>query len=95
MTIIIICVMAIVVVALIFLIAKSDKLRTQRKGQLYPLFLMMYGFQRFFMEFYRMNAKLIGPVSDLALHALSMVLVGFLWYRYVRKHEKSFALTRS
>ena len=48
-------------------------------GTVYPLFLILFGVTRFFLEFLRDNQKVIGQVSVLALHAALMVLVGTVW----------------
>lgn len=48
-------------------------------GRNYPLFLILFGVTRFFLEFLRDNQKIIGNVSILALHAALMVVVGGIW----------------
>ena len=57
-------------------------------GRVYPLFLILFGVTRFFLEFLRDNEKVIGSVSILALHAAFMVVVGACWLAVLHWREK-------
>ena len=54
-------------------------------GRVYPLFLILFGVTRFFLEFLRDNEKVLGSVSILALHAALMVIVGAAWLLVLRR----------
>ena len=81
--------------------AIAKKTKYDCSGKLYPYFLLLFGGTRFFLEFLRDNNKLFWGISDLALHAAAMVLVGAVWLLILRmrtpapkqkaakKHEKS------
>ena len=49
-------------------------------GKVYPFFLVTFGVTRFFLEFLRCNEKLFWGISELALWALLMVIVGTVWF---------------
>ena len=48
-------------------------------GRLYPLFLILFGVFRLFDDFLRLSPKLLWGLSDLALWALAMVVLGAVW----------------
>lgn len=54
-------------------------------GKVYPFFLVTFGGTRFFLEFLRCNQKLFWGISDLALWALLMVVVGTVWFVKTRQ----------
>lgn len=72
----------------VFLTVKAYAKRTgyDGRGKAYPLFLILFGATRFLLEFLRDNPKLFWGISELALHALSMVAVGAVWLLILRKH---------
>ena len=55
-------------------------------GRMYPVFLILFGGTRFFLEFLRLNVKVFWGISVLALWALLMVVVGIVWL--VREKKK-------
>ncbi len=57
----------------------AKKHRYDSSGRVYPLFLILFGLTRFFLEFLRDNQKVLGNISVLALHCVLMVLVGAVW----------------
>lgn len=57
--------------------ARSQKFKVT--GHVYPFFLITFGVTRFFLEFLRCNSKVFWGISDLALWALLMVVVGVGW----------------
>jgi len=70
------------------LVIYAVKTGFDRRGKIYPVFLIFFGFTRFLLEFLRDNQKLIWGISNLALHALVMVLVGIIWLVRLNKWEK-------
>lgn len=56
-------------------------------GRLYPVFLIAFGSTRFFLEFLRDNEKLFWNISNLALWALLMVIVGVSWLSAIYERE--------
>ena len=68
---------ALLVFAVCALYAKKRKYDSD--GRVYPLFLILFGVTRFFLEFLRDNQKVFGNVSILALHCVLMVVVGAVW----------------
>jgi len=47
-----------------------------QRGKLYAWYLVLFGGTRFVWEFFRDNEKILGNLSELALHALAALLVG-------------------
>jgi len=58
------------------------------QGKLYPWFLVMFGSTRFVLEFFRDNHKLFWGISELALHALSCLIVGAVILTLSRKKQR-------
>ena len=69
------CAVAIVV----FLIWRARKKNFEPDGYEYPLMLILFGSTRFLFEFLRDNGKLFWGISNLAIHALFMFVVGVIW----------------
>lgn len=57
-------------------------------GTVYPFFLVSFGATRFLLEFLRDNTKLFWGISDLALWALLMVVVGAVWLTAAKSSGK-------
>ncbi len=57
-------------------------------GEHYPLMLILFGYSRFLLEFARDNEKVFLGISDLAIHALIMGIVGTAWYVTQREANK-------
>lgn len=57
------------------------------RGRVYPLFLILFGSTRFLLEFLRDNEKLFCGISELALHAAFMVLVGSVWWILLSRRD--------
>ena len=66
----------------------SKKANMYGKGRLYPISLILFGSTRFFLEFLRDNKKVFFGISDLALHAGLMVLVGIAWLMELNDRER-------
>lgn len=56
-------------------------------GKVNALFLILFGTTRFFLEFLRDNDKVLGSISNLALHAALMVFVGLVWWLTIIQKE--------
>ena len=56
-------------------------------GRLYPLFLLLFGTFRFFADFLRLSPTLLWGLSDLALWALAMVIIGAVWLAAKKTHS--------
>lgn len=57
----------------------------------YPLMLILFGFTRFLCEFLRDNYKVFGNISNIALHAAFMFIVGVVWLLVLRKKASNAA----
>lgn len=76
--------LAIMVVLLV--IAKRNEYKPS--GLLMPIFLILFGFTRFFLEFARSGEKLWLGCSDLAFHALFMMVVGIIMYVIIKRKSE-------
>ena len=72
----------------LILMRKSEKDHYCGNGNMYALFLILFGATRFLLEFLRDNNKLFLGISNLAWHAAFMVVVGVLYLFYLRKTNK-------
>ena len=71
---------ALVAVAIVlFIWLKERKHKFKVTGEYYPLMLILFGYSRFLLEFARDNEKVFLGISNLAIHALIMGLVGTAW----------------
>ena len=77
------CIVSFLIFIILLYLAKKQ--HYQVKGQLYPIFLILFGITRFFLEFLRDNEKLFLNISNLALHAAFMAIVGIIWLIYQNK----------
>ncbi len=76
---------ALVAVAIVLYIwSKEKKSGFKVTGEYYPLMLILFGYSRFLLEFARDNDKLFLGISNLAIHALIMGVVGTAWYLTIR-----------
>ncbi len=64
----------------LFIWLKERKQKFRVDGEEYPLMLILFGYSRFFLEFARDNEKLFLGISNLAIHAFIMGIVGTVWY---------------
>jgi len=71
----------------IFLLWREKKNDHQVDGLSMPIMLMLFGFTRFFWEFFRDNEKIWLGCSSLAFHALFMGIVGLIMYIAIKKHN--------
>ena len=74
----------------IFLIIKDYARKTgyKKNGKAYPMFLVLYGSTRFFLEFLRDNDKIVLGISNLALNALLMTAVGAVWIMFLNERGR-------
>ena len=73
----------------IFLFIRHKKRNYKVDGSTYSLMLILFGSTRFILEFFRDNNKLFLGLSDLALHALFMTLVGCAVHFTIISYNKS------
>jgi phosphatidylglycerol:prolipoprotein diacylglycerol transferase len=78
----------------VFLIWRMKKTQFITNGELYPLMMMLFGSTRFIWEFFRDNEKLFFGISNLAIHALIMGVVGTAWYLTIRDRNANKQLRR-
>lgn len=72
----------------LFLRRYAKKTGYNSNGKVFPLFLITFGGTRFFLEFLRDNEKVFAHVSELAMHALMMVVVGAIWLLVMKRKEQ-------
>ena len=79
-----------IVAALVFwyLLRTAKQEKYIGTGKVYAIFLLTFGGTRFLLEFLRDNDKLFLGISNLALHALFMVLVGTVWLMVLYEKNK-------
>ena len=67
------------VAIVVFLFWRAKKKNFEPDGYEYPLMLVLFGSTRFLFEFLRDNEKMFWGISNLAIHALFMFVVGVIW----------------
>lgn len=87
------CLVAFAVFLIILYYAKRKQYKAD--GSAYAMFLVLFGGTRFLLEFLRDNDKLFLGISNLALHALFMVLVGTIWLMVLAEKEKQSHLSKN
>lgn len=71
---------ALVAIAIVvYICVRQKKQNYAVDGLSYPIMLILFGSTRFLLEFARNNEKLFLGISGLALHALSMLIIGLIW----------------
>lgn len=80
------CLVALTIVIYLLRLAKREKY--VGTGRVYAMFLVIFGGTRFLLEFLRDNDKLIFGISNLAFHALFMVIVGSIWLRKLNQKQR-------
>lgn len=74
----------------VFICIRQKKLKYKVDGLSYPLMLILFGSTRFLLEFARDNDKVIFGISNLALHALLMFLVGCaIYFSLINERNKN------
>ncbi len=77
------CIVAGVITIMVLRLSKKNGYKGY--GKAYPWFLILFGSTRFLLEFLRDNDKLFLGISNLALWALLMFVVGCIWIK--RKND--------
>ena len=77
---------AVAIVAYLFYRAK--KRNYEPDGFEYPLMLTIFGSSRFMFEFLRDNEKMFWGISNLAVHAFFMFVVGLIWIFILKSKSK-------
>jgi hypothetical protein len=72
----------------VYLFYRAKKRNYLPDGREYPLMLILFGSTRFLFEFLRNNDKMFWGISNLALHALFMFIVGLVWLVIKNKKTK-------
>jgi len=80
------CLVALVIFFYLYRLARRENY--SGTGKIYAMFLVTFGGTRFLLEFLRDGDKLFLGISNLALHALFMVLVGTIWLMVMYEKEK-------
>ena len=75
------------VAVVVFVLIRQKKQNYKVDGLTYPLMLILYGYSRFLLEFLRDNNKLFFGISDLAIHALVMGLIGTAVYVTIKERN--------
>jgi prolipoprotein diacylglyceryltransferase len=86
------CMVALIIV--LYLLHLAKKGNYVGTGKVYAMFLLTFGGTRFLLEFLRDNDKLFLGISNLALHALFMVLVGTVWLMVLYEKDTQQALKK-
>ena len=75
------------VAVVIYVLIRQKRLNYAPDGLTYPIMLMLFGYSRFLLEFLRDNDKIFFGISNLAIHALIMGLVGTAVYVTVKNRK--------
>ena len=67
------------VAIVVLLLWRARNKNYEPDGYEYPLMLVLFGSTRFAFEFLRDNEKMFWGISNLAIHALFMFIVGVIW----------------
>ena len=81
------------VAIVVFLFVRSKKKQYEPDGYEYPLMLVLFGSTRFLFEFLRDNYKMFWGISNLAIHALFMFVVGLIWIIILYNKRKALKKT--
>ena len=81
------------VAIVVFLFVRSKKKQYEPDGYEYPLMLVLFGSTRFLFEFLRDNDKMFWGISNLAIHALFMFVVGLIWIIILYNKRKALKKT--
>ena len=73
------------VAIVVYLMIRAKKRNYIPDGYEYPLMLTLFGSTRFIFEFFRAGEKLFWYISNLAIHALFMFIVGVIWIIVLKK----------
>ena len=69
----------IAVLVIVATVLYTSQMKFSKTANAYPVMLILFGSTRFFLEFARDNEKLFWGISNLAIHAFIMFIVGIVW----------------
>ena len=72
------------VLVIVVTVAYAKSKNYSKAANSYPVMLILFGSTRFFLEFARDNEKLFWGISNLAIHAFVMFVVGLVWLLILR-----------
>ena len=75
-------------VILIVLLKYADHEGHKGSGKVFSMFMILFGSTRFLLEFLRDNEKVFFGISELAVHAALLALVGVYWLIDINEREK-------
>ena len=81
------------VAIVIYLFYRAKKRNYIPDGLEYPIMLILFGSTRFVFEFFRSGEKMFWGISNLAIHALFMFVVGVVWIIVEKQRTKKEAAT--
>lgn len=79
------------VAIVVYLFIRARRKNYEPDGYEYPIMLVIFGSTRFLFEFLRYNEKMFWGISNLAIHALFMFVVGIIWIVIAKKKRKAAA----
>jgi len=82
-------VVALIITFIMTHIARRQEYRVT--GRMYPIFLILFGGTRFFLEFLRLNVKMFWGLSMLSLWALLGVVIGAVWLILDNRKQRQLA----
>ena len=65
--------------------------RKAKPGTVYPMFLTLYSFTRFFSEFFRHEENVLGPLKTYHLLCIAGFVIGLILFFLMRKHGEKFS----
>lgn len=71
-----------------YFVYRTHKSKFASDGKLYPLMIVMYGTMRFICEMLRDNEKIILGQSAMGIHAIIMVIVGYIWLYCIKRYPE-------
>lgn len=77
------------VAIVIYLFIRAKKRNYTPDGLEYPIMLVLFGSSRFLFEFCRSGDKMFWGISNLAIHALFMFVVGIIWLVVIQRKRKT------
>lgn len=76
------------VAIVVYLFYRAKRKNYMPDGLEYPIMLVLFGSSRFLFEYLRDNTKMFWGISNLAIHALFMFIVGIIWIIIAKKKKK-------
>ncbi len=86
---------ATLIAATIFVILWNLRAKTRREGDLFRLYLLLFTFGRFVLEFFRESPAIIGPLSLAQLICLEIAAIIVIWHGYLTRQSRKSQLRAS